>query len=85
VPVPKVSVVCEVSILDPPEVSVVKPGGLLSVLSEPDTLLSGELQAIAYDKTAKNNIFLIRIRIEVRTNYFSSNILPSKENVTVFI
>ena len=59
VPVPKVSVVCEVSGLEPPEVSVEKPGGLLSVLSEPDTLLSGELQAIAYDRTAKNKIFLI--------------------------
>jgi hypothetical protein len=44
---------------------VVKPGGLLWVLSVPDEPLSGELQAIAYDNTAINKNFLIEVQIEV--------------------
>lgn len=65
VPVFKLSETCEVSILEPPEVSVVNPGGLFNVLSDPPALLSEELHAIAYDKTDINNIFLIGMRLSI--------------------
>jgi hypothetical protein len=78
VPVLKLSVTCEGSLLVPPEVSLEKPGGLLSVLSEPVTLLSGELQAIAYDKIAKNNIFLIGIELKVGRNVCYTKTLPQE-------
>jgi hypothetical protein len=85
VPVDRLSVAWEVSLLVPPEVSVEKPGGLLSVLSEPVTLLSGELQAIAYDKIAKNNIFLIGIELKVGRTVWSSKILPWAILLKIFL
>ena len=59
----KLSVECEVSILAPPEVSVVPVGGVLVGTSEPVGSLSGELHAIAYEKAANNSIFLISVKL----------------------
>ena len=42
-----VSVICEVSMRPPPDLSAIKPRELFDVLPVDVTLLSGELQAIA--------------------------------------